>query len=58
MPVGNKGVLVRIRTEKGSNVGKLWIGQANIRWASGRVREKNAKSIPVQKFVDYLNQLP
>ena len=55
--VGNKGILVRIRTEQGKNLGKLWIGQAKVRWAKGSVPEKNAKSLSVDDFVDYLNKL-
>jgi hypothetical protein len=55
--VGNKGVLIRIRDEEGRNLGKLWIGQATVRWAKGATRERNAKRLSVQQFVDYLNEL-
>lgn len=55
--VGNKGILVRIRDEQGKNLGKLWIGQANVRWARGSVHEKNAKKLSVEDFVNYLNRL-
>jgi len=55
--LGNKGVLIRIRTEDGKNIGKLWVGQAHVRWAKGNVPEKNAKKLTVQSFVDYLNEL-
>ena len=55
--VGNKGVLIRIRDDNGKNLGKLWIGQATVRWAKGSTHEKNAKRLSVQKFVDYLNEL-
>lgn len=55
--VGNKGVLVRIRDESGKNLGKLWIGQATVRWAKGSVRENNAKRLSVEDFVAYLNEL-
>jgi hypothetical protein len=55
--VGNKGVLIRIRTEEGKNLGKLWIGHATVRWAKGATRESNAKRLSVEDFVDYLNQL-
>lgn len=54
---GSKGPLIRIRDEQGKNVGKLWIGHANIRWAKGNIPEKNAKSLPVEKFVKYLDSL-
>jgi hypothetical protein len=57
VPVGNSGVLIRIRNEDGTNVGKLWIGQARIRWARGSVPERNAKSLSMTRFVDYLNTL-
>jgi len=57
VPVGNKGILVRIRDEQGKNLGKLWIGQAKVRWAKGSVHEKNAKSLSVEDFVNYLNEL-
>ena len=55
--LGNKGILIRVRNEQGKNLGKLWIGQANVRWARGNVQEKNAKKLSVQEFVDYLNGL-
>ncbi len=55
--VGNKGILIRIRDEQGKNLGKLWVGQAKVRWAKGSVPEKNAKSLSVEDFVDYLNKL-
>ena len=42
---------------EGKNLGKLWIGQATVRWARGSVREANAKRLSVQDFVDYLNAL-
>jgi hypothetical protein len=55
--LGTKGVLIRIRNGQGKNLGKLWIGSANVRWAPGSVPEKNAKSLSVQVFVNYLNAL-
>ena len=56
--IGNKGILIRIRDERGGkNVGKLWINQANIRWAKGSTQEKNAKTISMSEFVDYLNSI-
>jgi hypothetical protein len=55
--VGNKGVLIRIRDEEGKNLGRLWIGQATVRWCKGSTREQNAKRLSVQQFVDYLNEL-
>lgn len=57
VPVGNKGILVRIRDEQGKNLGKLWIGQATVRWAKGSIHEKNAKKLSVEDFVGYLNDL-
>ena len=54
---GNKGPLIRIRDENGKNVGKLWIGQATVRWAKGRVPARNAKTVSVEKFVEYLDSL-
>ncbi len=55
--VGNKGILIRIRSEEGGNLGRLWIGQATVRWARGSIREQNAKRLSVEEFVDYLNNL-
>lgn len=55
--LGNKGVLIRIADEKGKNLGKLWIGQATVRWAKGATREANAKKLSVEDFVAYLNKL-
>ena len=57
VPVKNKGILIRIRNDDNTNLGKLWIGQASVRWARGSVPEKNAKKLTVRQFVDYLNQL-
>ncbi len=56
--VGSKGILLRIKDNDGKNLGKLWIGQAKIRWARGSVPEKNAKQFSVAEFVDQLNALP
>ncbi len=56
--LGNNGMLIRIRDEDGTNLGKLWIGQATVRWARGSVHERNAKRLSVQEFVTYLNNLP
>jgi len=56
--LGSKGVLIRIRDNKGKNLGKLWIGSSRVRWAQGSVPEKNAKSLSVNEFVQYLNELP
>jgi hypothetical protein len=55
--VGNKGILIRIRDGEGKNLGKLWIGQAKVRWAKGSIPERNAKSMSVTEFVAYLNEL-
>jgi hypothetical protein len=56
--LGNKGILIRIRDDRGGKiVGKLWISQANIRWAKGSTQEKNAKTISMSEFVDYLNSI-
>lgn len=55
--VGNSGVLIRVRDEEGKNLGRLWIGQATVRWAPGSTREQNAKRLSVGNFVDYLNEL-
>jgi hypothetical protein len=55
VPVGNNGVLIRIRNEEGKNLGRLWIGQATVRWAKGSTREQNAKRLSVEEFVQYLN---
>ena len=55
--VGNSGILVRIRDNDGKNLGKLWIGQATIRWARGSVPEKNAKRLSVAEFAKQLNAL-
>jgi hypothetical protein len=55
--VGNKGILIRIRDAQGKNLGKLWIGQAKVRWAKGSIPERNAKSMSVTEFVAYLNEL-
>lgn len=58
VPLGSKGILIRVRAEDGTNLGKLWIGQAKVRWARGNVPERNAKTLSVRDFVAYLNELP
>ncbi len=58
LSIGTKGILIRIRDDKGKNLGKLRIGKATVKWAKGRVPEKNAKNLSVSDFVDYLNKLP
>jgi hypothetical protein len=58
MPVvslGNDGVMIRVRNENGTNVGKFWFGQANIKWARGSISKANAKVIPVQDLVAWLD---
>lgn len=57
IPIANNGVKIRIRDENGKNLGKLWFGQATIRWAPGSTRENNAKRLNVEDFVAYLNSL-
>lgn len=57
VPVGNNGVLIRVRSEAGGNLGRLWIGQATVRWARGSTREQNAKRLSVEEFVEFLNEL-
>jgi hypothetical protein len=56
--LGNEGLLLRIRNEDKSNVGKLWVGQAKIKWARGSKPKKTAKVITVKQLVDYLDSLP
>lgn len=58
VPVGTKGILIRVRNQQGENLGKLRIGSGRVRWARGSVSESNAKSMTVQAFVDYLNKIP
>ena len=58
VPLGNNGILLRIANEKGRSLGRLWIGQATVRWAKGSTSEANAKRLSVQEFVNYLNALP
>lgn len=61
MPVvqlGNDGVMIRVRDEKGKNVGKFWFGQANVKWAKGGVSKHNAKVVPVQDLVAWLDSRP
>ena len=53
--LGTKGVLIRIRNGRGKNLGKLWIGSANVRWAQGSIPQRKAKSLSVKEFVNYLN---
>jgi hypothetical protein len=58
VPVGYKGILIRIRDEQGKNLGKLRIGQGTVRWAKGAKPESSAKQLSVKDFVEYLNKLP
>ena len=59
--VRTNGILIRIREEGGEkggpSVGKLWITQANIKWAPGNVPKRNARTLSMKKFVEYLDSL-
>jgi hypothetical protein len=56
--VGNYGVQIRIRDHDGNNVGKLWFGQATVRWGAGNVPFRTAKRVPVERLIEFLEAQP
>lgn len=55
--LGNKGIQLVIKDNQGGHQGKLRIGQATVEWCQGRTRRGNGKKIPMQRFVELLNDL-
>jgi hypothetical protein len=53
--LGNKGITLFIADNAGTHQGKLRIGQATVEWCKGRTRMGNGKKIPMQAFIDMLN---
>jgi hypothetical protein len=53
--LGNNGITLYIPDNSGNHKGKLRIGQATVEWCSGRVRMGNGKRIPMQHFIEMLN---
>jgi hypothetical protein len=56
MDLGAQPVLLRIRTQDGKPLGKLWIGKGNVWWARAYVADTNAKKRSVRSFVKLLNE--
>ena len=54
--LGNNGITLFIADNAGSHQGKLRIGQATVEWCRGRTRIGNGKKIPMQKFIELLNE--
>ena len=56
--LGNNGITLYIADNQGVHQGKLRIGQATVEWCKGRVPIGNGKMVPMQAFLDILNNLP
>jgi hypothetical protein len=56
VPLGNRGVLLRIIGTDGKQVGVLRLGRATAEWMKGqRTSEGRSTKFPVTKLVDFLN---
>lgn len=55
--LGNKGIVLYIADNDGKHRGKLRVGQATVEWCKGRTRMGNGKKIPMNRFIDVLNEL-
>ena len=57
IPLGYRGVLLKITGTDGKHVGDLRVGRATVEWMKGRTREGNGKKIPMGKLVEFLESL-
>jgi len=57
IPLGYRGVLLKITGSGGKHVGDLRVGRATVEWMRGRTREGNGKKIPMSKLVEFLDSL-
>lgn len=55
--LGNNGITLYIADNGGNHKGKLRIGQATVEWCKGRTRIGNGKKIPMQNFLDHLDNI-
>jgi hypothetical protein len=52
------GIRIRIRSARGAHIGRLWIGQAGLRWAPGNVAARNARCLTLDELVQFLQSIP
>jgi hypothetical protein len=57
IPLGYRGVLLKITGSDGKHLGDLRVGRATVEWMKGRTREGNGKKIPMSKLVAFLDSL-
>ncbi len=57
IPLGYRGVLLKITGTNGKHVGDLRVGRATVEWMKGRTREGNGKKIPMSRLVEFLESL-
>ena len=54
--LGNNGIVLKIYDNAGTHVGDLRIGKATVNWMRGRTREPRGNKIPMDVFIDMLDQ--
>ena len=57
IPLGYRGVLLKITGTDGKHIGDLRVGRSTVEWMRGRIREGNGKKIPMMKLVGFLESL-
>ena len=55
--LGTKGLTFYISDNQGNHKGKLRVGQATVEWCKGRTRMGNGKKIPMETFLDALEEI-
>lgn len=57
IPLGYRGVLLKITGTDGKHIGDLRVGRSTIEWMRGRTREGNGKKFPMVKLVEFFESL-
>ena len=57
IPLGYRGVLLKITGTDSKHIGDLRVGRATVEWMKGRTREGNGKKIPIAKLVEFLESI-
>ena len=56
MDLGNNGLELEIKDNKGNHLGDLRIGRAKVEWCKGRVRAGNGIQIRLEDLVDLIEK--
>jgi hypothetical protein len=58
MSLGNNGIVLYVKDNRGRHLGKLRIGQATVEWCKGRTRIGNGRKMTLHRFVtDILDEM-